>query len=98
MSDFRPENIEDPFSLESILAEYKGASFIDGDRRSSEDLLDARIDQIMAQSVQGTLGDELLMESPEERPGSAMETGGAAGGIRTARDGSGYAGRAGGFR
>ncbi|MBR6950686.1 MAG: hypothetical protein IKH56_03010 [Oscillospiraceae bacterium] len=78
MSDFRPENIEDPFSLESILAEYKGASFIDGDRRSSEDLLDARIDQIMAQSVQGTLGDELLMESPEERPGSAMETGGAA--------------------
>ena len=68
MSDFRPENNDDPFSLESILAEYKGTSYIDGDRRSAEDLLDARIEQIVAQSEEGTLGEDLLDEVPVKTP------------------------------
>ena len=66
MSDFRPVDNNDPLSLESILAEYKGTAYIDGDRRSSEDVLDARIDQIVAQSEEGTLGDEFLSDETEK--------------------------------
>ena len=65
MSDFRPVDNNDPYSLESILAEYKGTAYIDGDRRSSEDLLDAQIDQIVTQSAEGTLGEEFLGGEPE---------------------------------
>ena len=68
MSDLRPTDNNDPFSLESILAEYKGSAYIDGDRRSSEDLLDARIDQIVTQSAEGTLGEEFLSDEPETVP------------------------------
>ena len=69
MSDLRPTDNSDPFSLESILAEYKGSAFIDGDKRSSDDLLDSRIEQIVAQSAEGTLGEDFLSE---EDPGPVL--------------------------
>ena len=75
MSDFRPadNNDNDPFSLESILAEYKGTAFIDGDKKSSEDLLDARIDQIVTQSAEGTLGEDFLSDEPVKSREENME-------------------------
>ncbi|MCQ2452182.1 MAG: hypothetical protein MJ075_03485 [Oscillospiraceae bacterium] len=51
MSDTFDNNYEmDDFSLESILAEFKGDAYIDGARKTSDDILEAQIQRILAES------------------------------------------------
>lgn len=56
------EIVEDnsDFSLDSILAEYKSSAYIDGQRKTSPDLLDERISHIMSDSKEGTLASNEL--------------------------------------
>ena len=51
---------EKDFSLESILAEYKGSAYIDGDRRTPSDVLEAKAEAI----IREVLGDA----APEKIP------------------------------
>ncbi|MCL2568944.1 MAG: hypothetical protein FWE12_05880 [Oscillospiraceae bacterium] len=60
MSD-KPQG-QDDFTLEAILAEYKGAAFIQGDKKTSKEELDRKAEQILA---------ETLREVQNEAPGEA---------------------------
>ena len=51
MSDNHPIDETGGISLESILAEFKGSAFIDGDRRTHEDILNEQVEQIMAETA-----------------------------------------------
>ena len=41
----------DPFSLESILAEFKGSAYIDGDKRTPAGELDQKTDRIVYETT-----------------------------------------------
>ena len=43
-------NSSDDFSLESILAEYKGSAFIDGDKKTPPEVLDAQAEKIIMEA------------------------------------------------
>ena len=46
-NDFLEDSLLEEFSLESILAEYKGSAFIEGDKRTPSHILDERTDKII---------------------------------------------------
>ena len=48
------------FTLESILAEFKGSAYIAGDKKTSPDLLDERIRRIVRESQEGGISDTEL--------------------------------------
>jgi len=59
----------DEFSLESILAEYKGSAFIDGDKKTPADVLNAETERIIMETT-GKLPpveENVLMQEPETR-------------------------------
>ncbi len=60
---------EDGFSLESILAEYKGSAFMDGDKRTPSDELQRRTDEILRE----VRGGAPAGRTPEPEPGPAPE-------------------------
>ncbi len=45
--------MDDAMTLESILAEYKGSAYIDGDKRTPSTVLQAKTDKIIRESVTG---------------------------------------------
>lgn len=48
-----PES-DDKFSLESILAEYKGTAYIEGDRKTPKDVLDTKTQEILREVLHNT--------------------------------------------
>ena len=60
---------EEEFSLESILAEYKGSAFIDGDKKTPPDILNAKTEEILRELL-GT--DAPAAEEPDSH-GEAEE-------------------------
>lgn len=70
MSDNFDNNYEmDDFSLESILAEFKGDAYIDGARKTSDDILEAQIQRILAESK----GDSTLASFSRSDSGASEE-------------------------
>lgn len=55
-------NENDDYSLESILAEFKGTAYIDGQRKTNPDLLDERIKHIISDSQDGRLAEKELYQ------------------------------------
>lgn len=63
-----PSGEKDGFSLESILAEYKGSAFIDGDKKTPPDVLNAEAEHIIMEAM-GRLpagGEDLPEPEPAE--------------------------------
>ncbi len=56
---------EEGFSLESILAEYKGSAFMDGDKRTPAEELQRKTDDIIREALRDTARQE---EEPAEKP------------------------------
>ena len=44
-------DMDDSFSLESILAEYKGAAYISNDKRTPQDVLNAKVEKILSEDM-----------------------------------------------
>jgi hypothetical protein len=57
--DDNESGMDETFSLESILAEYKGTAYIDGDKRTPSDILDAKTEQIVQEVANGNLSETL---------------------------------------
>lgn len=58
---------DDEFSLESILAEFKGSAYIDGDKRTPREILEERTRSILNEANSGGLEDnELYMGEEKE--------------------------------
>lgn len=62
---------EEGFSLESILAEYKGSAFMDGDRRTPAEELQRKTDAILREAMGGAAEPEKPESRPEARPEAA---------------------------
>jgi len=66
------DNIDDDYSLESILAEYKGSAFISGSSRLSKDELEkqarAIIEEYTRESVAADLPEQEISDTPVEMP------------------------------
>lgn len=52
---------DDEFSLQSILAEYKGSAFIDGDKKTPSDILEERTRRIIMEANEGGLENTELL-------------------------------------
>jgi len=53
-------NTPDEFSLESILAEYKGSAFINGDKKTPPELLNEQAERILREAAKSLAPDSLL--------------------------------------
>ena len=62
-------NVLDDYSLESILAEYKGSAYINGDKKTPPELLQEQADRIIMEAVGKTSADPVI--SPEEEAADA---------------------------
>jgi len=73
--------VDESFSLESILAEYKGSAFISGDKKTPDDVLNAQAEQILRDASKGLEGlseDSLsnlsdLLENSKARQADALQ-------------------------
>lgn len=72
------ENIDDDYSLESILAEYKGSAFIKGSSRLSKDDLEqqarAIIEEYTRESSAADLPEQEIVEAPEDKTEAEEKT------------------------
>lgn len=57
------------FTLESILAEFKGSAYIAGDKKTSPDLLDERIRRIVRETQEGGISDTELYSLTDDSNG-----------------------------
>lgn len=57
---------EEGFSLESILAEYKGSAFMDGDKRTPSEELQRKTDDIIREALRDTARQEEPAEKPDK--------------------------------
>ena len=57
---------DDEFSLESILAEFKGSAYIDGDKRTPREILEERTRRILNEANSGGLEDNELYMGEEK--------------------------------
>ena len=69
--DDTESGMDETFSLESILAEYKGTAYIDGDKRTPSDILDAKTEQIVQEVANGNLSETL--SEPAGEPNRSEE-------------------------
>jgi len=61
-------------SLESILAEYKGSAYINGDKKTPTELLNDQTDRILKEALGGLVPDEMLPTArPEEDEDSLFD-------------------------
>ena len=65
IDNIRDYNITDDVSLESILAEYKGSAFIDGEKKTPSEILDRKISSILEEEGVGIESDGA---EPEPEP------------------------------
>ncbi|MDR0491490.1 MAG: hypothetical protein LBH28_09645 [Oscillospiraceae bacterium] len=65
--NIRDYNISGDFSLESILAEYKGSAYIDGDKRTPPELLSEITDKIIKELESGAAEPSAQAEMPDEK-------------------------------
>ena len=64
-NDFLDGSLLEEFSLESILAEYKGSAFIDGDKRTPSHVLNEKTDKIIMEVTGKTAETELTSAADE---------------------------------
>ena len=57
---------DEEFSLESILAEFKGSAYIDGDKRTPRDILEERTRRILNEANNGGLGENEIYMGEEK--------------------------------
>ena len=60
------EATDDEFSLEAILAEFKGSAYIDGDKRTPRDILEERTRRILMEASKGGLEDNELYSGEDK--------------------------------
>jgi len=57
------DKVQDEFSLESILAEYKGSAFINGEKKTPKELLDERADEIVKEAAGSMTPDSMFINA-----------------------------------